>query len=118
MKLIDHWFWSAFSEHRRIYYRVFLAAALVNFFAVASTIFIMVVYDRVIPNSAYESLYALTIGMAIVLIFDFVLKMLRAYFIDYAGEYVDKRIGDSIFDRLLEAPTAVVTGPVLSLIHI
>ena len=112
MKLIDHWFWSAFSEHRRIYYRVFLAAALVNFFAVASTIFIMVVYDRVIPNSAYESLYALTIGMAIVLIFDFVLKMLRAYFIDYAGEYVDKRIGDSIFDRLLEAPTAVVTGPV------
>jgi len=50
MKLIDHWFWSAFSEHRRIYYRVFLAAALVNFFAVASTIFIMVVYDRVIPN--------------------------------------------------------------------
>ena len=112
MKLIDHWFWSAFSEHRRIYYRVFLAAALVNFFAVASTIFIMVVYDRVIPNSAYESLYALTIGMAIVLIFDFVLKMLRAYFIDYAGEYVDKQIGDSIFDRLLEAPTAVVTGPV------
>ena len=72
----------------------------------------MVVYDRVIPNSAYESLYALTIGMAIVLIFDFVLKMLRAYFIDYAGEYVDKQIGDSIFDRLLEAPTAVVTGPV------
>ena len=112
MKLIDHWFWSAFAEHRRIYYRVFLAATLVNFFSVGSSIFIMVVYDRVVPNSAFESLYALTLGMALIIVFDFILKMLRAYFIDYAGEYVDKKIGDSIFDRLLEAPTSVVTGPV------
>ena len=50
--------------------------------------------------------------MALIIVFDFILKMLRAYFIDYAGEYVDKKIGDSIFDRLLEAPTSVVTGPV------
>tara|TARA_B100001559_G_scaffold58252_1_gene46791 strand:- start:720 stop:2300 length:1581 start_codon:yes stop_codon:yes gene_type:complete len=72
----------------------------------------MVVYDRVLPNSAYESLYALTIGMALVIIFDFILKMLKTYFIDYAGEFVDKNVGDTIFNRLLDAPTAVVTGPV------
>ena len=89
-----------------------LAATLVNFMSVGSSIFIMVVYDRVLPNSAYESLYALTIGMALVIIFDFVLKMLKTYFIDYAGEFVDKNVGDTIFNRLLDAPTAVVTGPV------
>ena len=112
MKSIDHWFWSAFAEHRGIYYKVMLAATLVNFMSVGSSIFIMVVYDRVVPNSAYESLYALTMGMALIIIFDYVLKMLRAYFIDYAGEFVDKKIGNSIFDRLLQAPTTVVTGPV------
>ena len=112
MKLIDHWFWSAFLENKQTYYKVMLAATLVNFMSVGSSIFIMVVYDRVLPNSAYESLYALTIGMAIVIIFDFVLKMLKSYFIDYAGEYVDKNVGDTIFNRLLDAPTAVVTGPV------
>jgi ATP-binding cassette subfamily C protein LapB len=89
-----------------------LAATLVNFMSVGSSIFIMVVYDRVVPNSAYESLYALTMGMALIIIFDYILKMLKSYFIDYAGEFVDKRIGNSIFDRLLQAPTTVVTGPV------
>ena len=112
MKLIDHWFWSAFFENKQTYYKVMLAATLVNFMSVGSSIFIMVVYDRVLPNSAYESLYALTIGMALVIIFDFILKMLKTYFIDYAGEFVDKNVGDTIFNRLLDAPTAVVTGPV------
>jgi len=112
MKLIDHWFWSAFAEHKNIYFKVMLAATLVNFMSVGSSIFIMVVYDRVVPNSAYESLYALTMGMALIIIFDYILKMLKSYFIDYAGEFVDKRIGNSIFDRLLQAPTTVVTGPV------
>ena len=112
MKLIDHWFWSAFLENKQTYYKVMLAATLVNFMSVGSSIFIMVVYDRVLPNSAYESLYALTIGMALVIVFDFILKMLKTYFIDYAGEHVDKNVGDTIFNRLLDAPTAVVTGPV------
>ena len=112
MKLINHWFWSAFLENKQTYYKVMLAATLVNLMSVGSSIFIMVVYDRVLPNSAYESLYALTIGMALVIIFDFILKMLKTYFIDYAGEFVDKNVGDTIFNRLLDAPTAVVTGPV------
>ena len=112
MKLVNHWFWSAFSEHKTLYYRVILAATLVNFMSIGSSIFIMVVYDRVVPNSAYESLYALTMGMALVIIFDYILKMLRAYFIDYAGEFVDKKVGNSIFDRLLQAPATVVAGPV------
>ena len=75
MKLIDHWFWSAFLENKQTYYKVMLAATLVNFMSVGSSIFIMVVYDRVLPNSAYESLYALPIGMALVIIFDFILSL-------------------------------------------
>ena len=65
MKRIDHWFWSAFLEHKSIYTKVMLAATMVNFMSVGSSIFIMVVYDRVVPNSAYESLYALTNGYGI-----------------------------------------------------
>ena len=50
--------------------------------------------------------------MALVIVFDFILKMLKTYFIDYAGEHVDKNVGDTILIGLLDAPTAVVTGPV------
>ena len=112
MKLIDHWFWSAFAENKQTYYKVISCCNLDKLYVRWKFYFIMVVYDSVLPNSAYESLYALTIGMALIIIFDFVLKMLKTYFIDYAGEFVDKNVGDTIFNRLLDAPTAVVTGPV------
>ena len=62
-----HWFWGKVFDHKPIYWRVGFAGIMVNFLSVASAIFIMVVYDRVIPNGAFSSLYALTIGMVIVL---------------------------------------------------
>ena len=85
-----HWFWGAFRGNGWTYGQVVLAATVINVFSLASALFIMTVYDRVIPNNAIESLIALTIGMVIVLTFDFLLKTLRGYFIDVAGQNVDR----------------------------
>jgi ATP-binding cassette subfamily C protein LapB len=62
----------------------------------------MVVYDRVLPNEAVESLLALTIGVGLALVFDFVIKTLRAGFVDRAGQRADKVMGRQIFDQLLD----------------
>ena len=72
-----HWFWGKVFYHKAIFWRVGMAGAMINFFSIASSIFIMVVYDRVIPNGAFSSLYALTIGMVIVLLFDFILRKVK-----------------------------------------
>ncbi|MDP7621538.1 MAG: type I secretion system permease/ATPase, partial [SAR324 cluster bacterium] len=85
---------------------------MINLLSVASSIFIMVVYDRVIPNAAYSSLFALTAGMAIVLIFDFILKNLRAWFIDLAGHNLDLDVGEDIYHRLLRAPLEKLSGSI------
>ena len=61
----------------------------------------MVVYDRVVPNEAIESLIALTIGVVIALAFDFIIKMLRASFVDRAGKRADGKMARLIFDKLL-----------------
>ena len=63
----------------------------------------MTVYDRVIPNNAVESLVALCIGMGLLITFDFLLKFLRANFIDTAGQKIDKKIAKLIFDRIMRA---------------
>ena len=55
-----------------------MASIFINIFGFVSAFYIMTVYDRVIPNNAMDSLIALTIGVAIVLIFDFILKLLRS----------------------------------------
>ncbi len=81
--------------------RVLVAAFLINCFALVTALFTMTVYDRIVPNNATESLIGLAIGLGIVLIFDFILKLLRSYFVDIAGARVDRDIGKSIFERIL-----------------
>ena len=85
---------------------------MINLLSVASSIFIMVVYDRVIPNAAYQSLYALTAGMIVVLIFDFILKNMRAWFIDLTAQEIDLTVGEDIYRKVLAAPLDKGSGPV------
>lgn len=97
-----HWFWSTLAENRWAYSQVLLAAVLANFLSLSTSLFIMVVYDRVLPNEAIESLIALTIGVGIALMFDFLIKSLRAGFIDRAGQRADMVMGRRIFDQILD----------------
>ena len=99
-KKID-WFWSSLSQSKWTYIQVIIAAAVSNFLGLSSSIFIMVVYDRVVPNQAIESLIALTIGVLIALGFDFLIKTLRANFIDRAGKRADSRMSRLIFNQLM-----------------
>ncbi|WP_374140343.1 ATP-binding cassette domain-containing protein [Sphingomonas sp.] len=84
------------------YTKVAIAAVLVNLFGFMTSIFSMVVYDRVIPHNAMASLVGLSIGLAIVVVFDFALKLLRAYFVDVAGADIDHDVGDDVFERIIK----------------
>lgn len=95
------WLLEPMLQNRQTYFKVAAAAVLINVFALVTSLFSMVIYDRVVPNNAMESLTALTIGFAIVVIFDFVLKTLRAYFVDIAGADIDHKIGEQVFAKIL-----------------
>jgi len=114
----DHWFWSSFRQNWWTYGQIILAAVMINFFSLASSIFIMTVYDRVIPNNAVDSLIALSIGMFIVISFDFLLKFLRAYFIDTAGQNVDLTVAKKIFDRIMKLKLAKQRGSTGGLVNV
>jgi len=95
------WFFSVMKKNIRIYYLVILAAIIINLFVLTVPLFTMNVYDRVLPNKAVDTLWVLVVGISIVLIFDFILKLLRAYFIEKAGQRADVRMSRKIFDQLL-----------------
>ena len=97
----NDWFWGSLSKSKLLYFQVIIAATLTNFLGLASSIFIMVVYDRVIPNEAIESLIALTIGVLIAMSFEFIIKTLRAQFVDRASKKADQRMSRLIFDKIL-----------------
>lgn len=96
-----HWFWGALAENLPIYRDVLLAAGLINVFALAMPLFVMNVYDRVVPNRAVETLWLLSIGLCLVLFFDFALRMMRGYFIDLASKRVDVDLSAHIMERVL-----------------
>lgn len=95
-----HWFWGTVTRSWRIYRDVFVASLLINLFAVASPLFVMNVYDRVVPNNAFDTLWVLAAGAAGVYLFDFLLRSLRSYFIDLAGKKSDILISANIFARV------------------
>ena len=96
-----HWFWSAISAQRFVYRDVLVAAALVNVFALAFPIFSMNVYDRVVPNQAIETLWALAIGIVLVLCADLWLRTLRSRFVDEASARIDVTLSATLLERVL-----------------
>ncbi|WP_348943968.1 type I secretion system permease/ATPase [Chitinibacter sp. FCG-7] len=97
----QHWFWGTLQLCYPMYGHVLLAACLINLFALAVPLFTMNVYDRVVPNQIYDTLWVLSIGVALLLAFDFLIKALRAYYIDLAGKRIDVMLSAQIFEHVL-----------------
>ena len=98
---VAKWLLGPIRANRGLYGQVVLAAVLVNLFSLVTSLFSMTVYNRIVPNNATDSLIALSLGVAIILVFDFILRTLRGYFIDIAGQRIDRTVGAAIFERML-----------------
>jgi len=96
-----HWFWGTIANSWRIYRDVLIASVFVNIFALASPLFIMNVYDRVMPNQAFETLWVLGIGVTFVFVFDLLFRILRSYFIDIAGKKADIMLSSMIYEKVI-----------------
>jgi ATP-binding cassette subfamily C protein LapB len=95
------WLRAPLWANRGLFGQVAIAATLINTFALATSLFSMTVYNKIVPNNATDSMTALLIGITIVLAMDFLLRTLRGYFVDVAGQNIDTELGARIFDRLL-----------------
>ncbi len=97
----EHWFWGTLMMSWRIYRDVLLASVLINMFALVTPLFTRNVYDRVVPNSAIDTMWALAIGALVVFSFDIIMKMTRTYFLDLAGKKADLLLSAKLFAQVL-----------------
>ncbi|WNJ97957.1 type I secretion system permease/ATPase [Vibrio ruber] len=96
-----HWFWSTIWQSKNIYRDVLIASLLINAFAIAAPMFSRLVYDKVVPNLAFETLWVLSSGIVCIFLFDITLKLLRSYFIDVAGKKSDILISSKLYSKVL-----------------
>ncbi len=97
-----HWFWSTLALSKNIYRDVLVASLLLNLFVLASPLFTMNVYDRVIPNNAIETLWMFAIGVIIVYIIDAFLKYTRTYLLENASKKSDIIMSSIIFEKVMD----------------
>lgn len=74
---------------------------MANGLVILTSFYSMQVYDRVIPNNAFATLWALSIGVALIYVFDLIMRVLRAYMIDHAGKKLDFEISSRLFEQVL-----------------
>jgi ATP-binding cassette subfamily C protein LapB len=96
-----HWFWSSIRYSKSLYQDVFSASLLVNIFVLATPLFTMNVYDRVIPNNAMETLHVFAIGVILVYVLDVFLKFTRTHLLEKAAKKSDVIISSVLFEKVL-----------------
>jgi len=101
-----HWFWDTLKLSWPIYKDVLLASLLVNLFVLASPLFTMNVYDRVIPNNATETLFVFAIGVITVYLLDSFLKYFRTKMLETAAKKSDVIMSSIIFEKILDLQMA------------
>jgi len=96
-----HWFWRVIRENRPLYRDVLVAALMINLFALAMPLFVLNVYDRVVPNHATETLFVFAVAVLGVLVADLVLRTMRSYFVDKAAMRADVKLSTHIMQHVL-----------------
>ena len=98
----SHWFWSTIWENRSLYIQSGLASLMTNIFALGVSLFSMIVYRRIIPSNAIDSLFVLASGLVVLVFVDYVTKGIRAHYLSIAGVSSDLTLGDRLFAQVMD----------------
>lgn len=97
----QNWFWSIALKDWKRYIDIMLASLVANVLAMATIIFSMQVYDRVVPSQSVPTLWVLAGGVLIAAVFEFILRVARIYLSDVIGKRADLKISDRVFGHAL-----------------
>ena len=121
-KLIDnkqkHWFWDTIHTIKYIYKDVLLASLVINLFMIATPIFTMNVYDRVIPTAAFDTLWIFALGVIVVYVIDLGLRFVRTYLLEVAGKKADIIMSSIIFEKVMDLKISVIPKPIGSFANV
>ena len=96
------WFAFALRKHKRIFTEAIFATLVVSLIGLGSALYTMQVYDRVVPNNGFSTLWVLTIGVSLAIVFELVMKQVRALMVDRACKAVDQELSGVFFGKALE----------------
>lgn len=103
------------AQHKQVVLEAVIASLLINFLALATSLFSMQVYDRVIPTHNHNTLIVLSSGVAIIILFETLMKLARSKIMDSMVVGLDQNLSRHIFERLLRVRIDLMPNSVGSL---
>ena len=97
-----HWFWHTIWRFKRYIIEAAALSVVINVLVLAMSIFTMTVYNRVLPNQTYVTLWTMAIGVGLALLFELAARLARAWVTDRAGKKIDLILGAQIFRHVLQ----------------
>ncbi|WP_447065805.1 type I secretion system permease/ATPase [Vibrio alginolyticus] len=97
----EHWLFAVVKEMSPWYRDLLIASFLINTLALVIPLFTMNVYDRVVPNQAFSTLWVLVAGVSVIIIFDWLLRKARGVVTDTAGKYIDNKLSSILFSKVM-----------------
>ncbi|MAD85898.1 MAG: hypothetical protein CL912_23280 [Deltaproteobacteria bacterium] len=104
------WFLPELWKCRYMLLCAFIISILLNILSFTPIIFIQIALDKVVGYKAVSTLYVLTGGVVVALIFNAIMGFIRDYIFNYIGDLLESRIATDIFDKLLGLPLIEVQG--------
>lgn len=95
-------FKTAVFRRKHVLVLAIIATVVVNFIALATSLYSMQVYDRVVPRGAFSTLWVLALGTVVALAFDFVLRVVRANMLEWEAVAIDTEVSEYFFSRAAE----------------
>jgi ATP-binding cassette subfamily C protein LapB len=92
-------FRTAVFRRKHVFILAILATFVVNIIALATSLYTMQVYDRVVPRGAFSTLWVLALGVVVALCFDFVLRVVRANLLEKEAVKIDTEVSEFFFSR-------------------
>ena len=83
------------------YIYVILATICLNLFVLAMPIYVMNIYDRVIPMASLSTMWAFTLGIMIILVFDFIIGAIRESLLAESADNIDFDLETALFERTM-----------------
>ena len=105
----------ALRGYRSILVEAALASIFIGMIALATSLFSMQVYDRVIPTRSEQTLIILSLGVFLAVLLELGMKFARSHLMDAVMVGLDGRLTRDIFQRLLNVRIDQLPGSVGSL---
>ena len=96
------WFYKAILRRRRVFFEAVFATLMLSIFGLMSALYTMQVYDRVVPTNGFSTLWVLTIGVLLAVLFEFLMKIVRAQMVDRASKEIDTELSGVFFGKAMD----------------